>query len=371
MNILHATTFLNGGAGKILVDLALLQAEAGHQVWVIANKSEFDGHSHYQEQIERLKDAGVPFETYDSVFKRDSALNRKAAMDLRSRFSTLCCFDVVHAHASVPAKICNLAFCHQHPKPVSIQTMQGWGLNKTRTMEEDDVKTMNSLDGVVVLNESGKSLLVSKGVEESLLRIIPNGVSTEIPPVCDLSTEISQFLQSRKWDMRFLCVGEVGERKNQLFLMRAIKQLNESGVACCAVFMGPEQNEGYYDECVKESCVDEFCFWTGEVPNASSYMQHFDAVVLPSKSEGMPVSIIEAFRAKVLVFGSRISEIEELLSEQRGYLFDIESTQEFVERVTCFDSSSVPKITQNAYKLYRNQYTLSAVADAYFELYQN
>lgn len=371
MNILHATTFLNGGAGKILVDLALLQVEAGHQVWVIANKSEFDGHSHYQEQIERLKDAGVPFETYDSLFKRNPVLNRKAAMDIRSRFSALTRIDVVHSHASVPAKTCKLAFSNLHPKPVSIQTMHGWGLNKTRTMEEDDVKTMNSLDGVVVLNESGKCLLVSKGVKESVLRVIPNGVSTEIPPVCDLSTEISQFLQSRKWDRRFLCVGEVGERKNQLFLMRAINQLNESGVACCAVFIGPEQIEGYYDECVKESCADEFCFWTGEVPNASSYMQHFDAVVLPSKSEGMPVSIIEAFRAKVLVFGSRIPEIEELLSEQRGVLFDNELTHEFVERVTCLDPISAFEITQKAYNLCRNQYTLSAVADAYFELYQN
>lgn len=371
MNILHATTFLNGGAGKILVDLALLQAEAGHQVWVIANQSEFDGYSHYQEQIERLKDAGIPFETYDSVFKRDLVLNRKAAMDLMSRFSTLFRFDVVHAHASVPAKICKQAFSHQHSKPVFIQTMHGWGLNKTRTMEQDDIETMNSLDGVAVLNESGKSLLASKGVEESLLRIIPNGVSAEVPLTCNLSTELSQFLESRKWDMRFLCVGEVGDRKNQLFLMRAIKQLNESGVDCCAVFIGPEQNEGYYDECIKTSGAGGLCYWTGEVPNASSYMQHFDAVVLPSKSEGMPVSIIEAFRAKILVFGSRISEIEELLSEQRGYLFGIESTQEFVESVTCFDPSFISEITQNAYNLYRNQYTLSAVADAYFKLYQN
>jgi glycosyltransferase involved in cell wall biosynthesis len=371
MNILHATTFLNGGAGNVLVDLALLQAEAGHQVWVIANKSEFDGHSHYQEQINRLRDASVPFETFDSLFKRDLVLNCKAVLELRARFSRSAQFNIVHAHASVPAKICKQAFTDQHPKPFSIQTMHGWGLNKTRTMEEDDIDTMNSLNGVVVLNESGKNLLVSKGVEESLLHIIPNGISTEIPPVCDLSTEISQFLYNRRWNFRFLCVGEVGDRKNQLFLMRAIKQLNEYGVECSVVFMGPEQNEGYYDQCIIESCADEFCYWAGEVPNASSYMQHFDAIVLPSKSEGMPISIIEAFRAKVLVFGSRIPEIEELLGELRGYLFDIESTKEFVGRVTCFDRSFVPEITHNAYELYCNQFTLSTMAHAYFELYQN
>lgn len=371
MNILHATTFLNGGAGKILVDLALLQVEAGHQVWVIANKSEFDGHSHYQEQIERLKDAGVPFETFDSLFKRNPVLNRKAAMDIRSRFSVLTRIDVVHSHASVPAKTCKLAFSNLHPKPFSIQTMHGWGLNKTKAMEEEDVETMNFLDGVVVLNESGRNLLISKGVKKSLLHIIANGVSTEIPPISEERREISQFLKSRKWDMKFLCVGEVGERKNQLFLMRAIKKLNQRGVTCCTVFMGPEQNEGYYDNCIKANGVDEFCFWTGEIHSACSYMPYFDAVVLPSKSEGMPLSIIEAFRANVLVFGSRIPEIKELLSDQRGYLFDIESTEEFVELVTFFDWSSVRKIIQKAQTFYRNKYTLSTACDSYFKLYKS
>jgi glycosyltransferase involved in cell wall biosynthesis len=249
--------------------------------------------------------------------------------------------------------------------------MHGWGLNKTKAMEEQDVQTMNSLDGVVVLNESGRNLLISKGIKKSLLHIISNGVSTEIPPISEVSIEISQFLKSRKWDMKFICVGEVGERKNQLFLMRAIKKLNQRGVTCCAVFMGPEQKEGYYDNCIKANGVDELCFWTGEIDNACSYMQHFDAVVLPSKSEGMPLSIIEAFRANVLVFGSRIPEIKELLSDQRGYLFDIESTQEFVELVTFFDWSSVHKIIQKAHTFYRNKYTLSTMCDSYFKIYKS
>jgi L-malate glycosyltransferase len=370
MNILHVTTFLNGGAGKVLVDLAMSQADSGHQVCVIANKTEFEGYRHYKEHVERLSYSGIFFETCDSLFKRDPFLNKRASHELIEIFSDSKVFDVVHSHASLPAKICYEAFSESHTKPFYIQTMHGWGLNKTEQMEEDDVNTMNTLDSIVSLNQSGKKLLLSKGVKHSLLHVIPNGISCNLPRETKLSSDLTNFLGMRKWYMKFLCIGEVGERKNQIFLMRALNQLNQMGIVCSAVFIGPEQNVGYYAKCIKDNCVDGLCYWIGEVPNASSYMQHFDAVVLPSNSEGMPISIIEAFRAKVLVFGSRISEIEELLSEQRGYLFDIESTQEFVELVTSFDPSSVPDITQNAYKLYRNQYTLSVVADAYFELYQ-
>ena len=49
MKILHATTFLNGGAGRVLMDLAIQQKNKGHEVFVVANKSEYEGYFHYKE----------------------------------------------------------------------------------------------------------------------------------------------------------------------------------------------------------------------------------------------------------------------------------------------------------------------------------
>ena len=89
-----------------------------------------------------------------------------------------------------------------------------------------------------------------------------------------------------------------------------------------AVFMGPEQSKGYFENCVKKSSSKHWTYWTGETENASSYIEHFDAVILPSKSEGMPITILEAFRAKVPVIASRIPENEELLNARRGPLFN-------------------------------------------------
>ena len=370
MKILHATTFLNGGAGKVLVDLALLQMEAGHEIRIVANKTEFDQYTHYQEPLKRLQRAGIQLETFDSLFKRDTVLNGKAARDLRSHFSTFSPFDVVHAHASVPAKVCKKAFVQFHSRPLFIQTMHGWGLNKSQHMEAEDIKTMNTLDGVATLNESGKKLLISKGVSNSRLHIIPNGISTKLSANSDVSLNLSKFLTCQNWVLKFLCIGEIGVRKNQIFLMNAIRHLNEMGIRCCAVFMGPEQGEGYFQDCVKRSATAKMTFWTGEIKNASSHLHHFDAMVLPSKSEGMPISILEAFRAKKLVFGSRIPEIEELIGKRRGILFGLESTREFVKCVVNFDTNDAQKITENAYNFFCKQFTLKSMFKAYLKLYQ-
>ena len=370
MKILHATTFVNGGAGNVLVDLAMLQMEAGHEIRIVANKTEFDEYRHYQEPIQRLQRAGIQLETFDSLFKRDTALNRNAAMDLRAHFSTFSPFDVVHAHASVPAKVCKKAFIQSQGRPLFIQTMHGWGLNKNQRMEEDDVNTMNTLNGVATLNESGKKLLISKGVSNSRLHVIPNGISTKLSTSTLLSSSLSRFLASQDWVLKFLCIGEIGVRKNLIFLMNAIRHLNEIGIRCCAVFIGPEQCEGYFQECVNKSATAKMTFWTGEIKNASSHLQHFDAMVLPSKSEGMPLSILEAFRAKKLVFGSRISEIEELIGKRRGILFGIESTREFVKSVVNFDTNDAQKITENAYNFFHKQLSLDSMFKAYLKLYQ-
>ena len=63
--------------------------------------------------------------------------------------------------------------------------------------------------------------------------------------------------------------------------MNAIRSLNELGICCCAVFMGPEQSKGYFENCVKKSSSKHWTYWTGETENASSYIEHFDAVILP------------------------------------------------------------------------------------------
>lgn len=370
MKILHATTFLNGGAGRVLVDLALFQTRAGHEVYVIANKTEFEGHRHYKEHIERLKHAGIIFETCDSLFKRERVLNNRASRNLIDRFSGSKVFDVVHAHASVPAKVCYEAFTQSQPTPKYIQTMHGWGLNKTFQMERDDIKTMNTLDSVVALNESGKKLLLSKGVTGSHLHVIPNGINSRKPPISNLSGNLATFLNKRNWVLKFICIGEIGERKNQSFLMNAIRSLNELGICCCAVFMGPEQSKGYFENCVKKSSSKHWTYWTGETEDASSYIEHFDAVILPSKSEGMPITILEAFRAKVPVLGSRIPENEELLNPRRGLLFDLTSTDELVQHVVDFEGIAIQEIVKNAYKYFCSQYQLECMAESYLKLYQ-
>lgn len=47
MRILHMTTFLQGAAGRIILDLLLKQREAGHEVALVMNKKAERGYLSY------------------------------------------------------------------------------------------------------------------------------------------------------------------------------------------------------------------------------------------------------------------------------------------------------------------------------------
>ena len=84
MNILHLATFLQGGAGRAVVDLASAQRRRGHQVTVIASRTGVPGYGHYDDFIARLAHAGVAVWLVDSLFHRDMAQNLRA-VDLVTR----------------------------------------------------------------------------------------------------------------------------------------------------------------------------------------------------------------------------------------------------------------------------------------------
>ena len=367
MKILHATTFLNGGAGRVLMDLATLQKRKGHEVYVVANKTEYEGYFHYKEYLQVMKEHKIKVHLFDSLFIRDNRLNQNAIREISDYFNRYECFDVVHAHASIPAYVAKKAFI-QNKDMLVIQTMHGWGSNKTPLMEKQDVKIMNSLNCVVALTKSDKLHLVSKGVKQSKIKIIPNGIKKEKTKK-KLPKKIADFI-SQKWDLRILCIGEIGKRKNQKFLVETINKAYQLGYRFCLVLVGPEEMPGYYEENIEKLCDKEILLRTGEVKEASKLISHFDCLILPSKSEGMPITILEAFREKTVVMGSEIPGIKDILrNNENGFIFNLKKNKELLNKLINFDEDKKINILKSARRDFLEKYTLESVADMYQNLY--
>jgi len=315
MRILHVTTYLQGGAGRAIVDLAIQQQRAGHRVIVVMDSGGQAGYASYPEYIEVLADAGVELHAVRSTFTRDIPLNVDAAGEL-SRLIGNRPIDVVHAHAAIPAMIARLA-CGSRATPI-IVTMHGWGIAKTRDQARTDVTLLGLADVVVTPSASLRARLQDLGVRQNAL-VVPYGIRAKSPkPIDNGDAAMLSTIRSRGGRIA-MCIGTIGERKNQRLLVRAL-----SGDGCesvHAVFIGDGESSPLAAEAA-DLDLDDRVHVLGYRPDASRYLQHADVLVLPSRDEGLPLVVLEALREGIPVIASDIPEIVEAIGGGRfGFVF--------------------------------------------------
>jgi glycosyltransferase involved in cell wall biosynthesis len=316
MRVLHTTTFLQGGAGRNIADLALAQRRAGHDVRVAADAGGEAGYASYPEYLDALTAAGIPCTLLTSTFKRDVALNARAARELQD-VTRAWRPDVVHAHATTPALVARLAGVGVPGR--LLHTMHGWGIAKTAAHAAADIALLELADAVVVPSAAAAETLRGAGLTRGDLRVIPYGIAPGLPPRPPDPEDVRAIERSAAGRRVCLCIGTIGERKNQRLLIDALAAAPLRDVT--AVFIGDGDAAGLRAH-ARALGVETRAVVLGQRADASRYLSLAGALVLPSRNEGLPLAVLESLRAGVPVVAADIPEIAEALDGGRcGHLF--------------------------------------------------
>ena len=156
------------------------------------------------------------------------------------------------------------------------------------------------------------------GVDRVLTRPVTGAVETGPRPFCLLS------------------VGRLHQVKDYRFLIAGCGALRDRGMdfVCSIVGEGPER--GILEQQISEFGLRDRVRLTGQLPRTSlpDYYRQADLVVLTSRSEGIPVVLMEAMSHKRLVLAPAITGIPELVEHQRtGFLYEPGSLPDFVDAV--------------------------------------
>ena len=326
LDILHLTTFLQGGAGRAIVDLACAQHEAGHRVTVVTSLTARGEFGNYPDYLERLRAAGVTLQAWDSLFTRDLTLNMRVVDMLAEQYArsaggsgdaTTTGRFVIHAHAAIPAFI-GRRFAERvgHRIPV-VQTQHGWGINKTTEQAAFDIDILRQVDRVITTSRATAQLLVEFGAPQGSISVIPCGLAAEEPEAPPIDADLIAALRAD--GARIIgCIGSVTANKNQRLLLEALQWLEDPSIR--VLFIG----DGSVD-LIDEACelgVDRQVVACGYQPSAARWLPFFDLLVVPSRTEGQGVVVLEAFRARVPVVASHIPALTELIDDGRnGVIF--------------------------------------------------
>src|ERR1035437_244341 len=120
----------------------------------------------------------------------------------------------------------------------------------------------------------------------------------------------------------------------------------------------------------KKLKITDRCLFCGFRINAVNYLKHFDFYIMPSRSEGFGLALIEAVQQKIPVICSDIEVFEELLTNEEVTFFKPGDLTSLSEALKMADRTGIKK-TDLAYTRYLNNYTDKLMAKRYFELYQS
>src|SRR5262249_47824444 len=146
-------------------------------------------------------------------------------------------FDILHAHAAVPARLA-LALTGAGG-PALLQTMHGWGVNKTSAQERSDIAVLKRVPRVIVPGAPARQLLIGLGIRSERVGIVRYGVGPLNDPLAgieSLDPDLARIRGARRAGRRVVCcVGTVGERKNQRLLLDALARMPEADRPLCVL----------------------------------------------------------------------------------------------------------------------------------------
>lgn len=369
MRILHLTTFLQGGAGLAITSLAASQACEGHDVTVVTSRTEVPGYGNYPAYLETLIDSRVRLRQVDSLFDRRPEAHAPVERCI-DELGGAGAFDVLHAHAAVPGALARDAVSRAGRRVPVLQTMHGWGTAKDASQTAHDVQVMNTVDRLVVPARTSAALLQSLGVEPRHIAVVPYGVAPA-PPAGETDAHIQRMHQwRRRGALVACCIGTVCERKNQMLLVEALA-LVPPELQVQAVFVGDGPADVLHD-LARELGVDDRVHVLGYQPDARRYLGESHLLVLPSRSEGQPLAVLEAFCDGVPVLASRIPELAELVDEGRtGWLFEPDDAGALAAALSRAAESpdQLRALADAAQASYRDRFTVERMVANYMHEY--
>jgi glycosyltransferase involved in cell wall biosynthesis len=168
-------------------------------------------------------------------------------------------------------------------------------------------------------------------------------------------------------------IGRLHESKCQALILRAFAAIRPSAPRAHLLIVGDGPCMGELRSLASALGIKDRAHFPGFEPRPLKYLRTMDVFALASRTEGMPLSVLEAWHAGVPVVASRVGGVPELIDDRRcGMSFDAGDLQGLVRGITVLlsDRRLARQMADAAQNLVRAKFTSAAMAGAYHRHYR-
>jgi glycosyltransferase involved in cell wall biosynthesis len=177
-----------------------------------------------------------------------------------------------------------------------------------------------------------------------------------------------------KTSFTLLYVGRLAPVKNHTLLLNAFR-VAHSSLPCLRLWLvGDGDERERLEELASEfGIAEEVTFW-GQQLEVAPFFSAADAFIMSSKSEGLPLSLLEAFSLGLPAIVTDVGGMAEVVRLARaGFTVSPSDPAEMAAAILRLAGSTNERkeCSENAQATFQSRFTLPIMADAYMELYRN
>lgn len=354
------------GGMEIVIDrLARQFRDMGHEPVVIAQKPR-----HNAQTIELPYEAIYYPRPHSAVWLLGSVKRLLLNEHRRRRF------DIIHAHMAYPTGYIAAKLKNRLNIPVVITSHKGDIVPESRYRRRFITRrrmcwAMKKADAVTGVSEKLKDIIDELTLGKAKSLTIPNGVDVpdETPGVMP---ETCKTIAGRPF---MLTLGRLHRYKGLDVLLNAMAVLRQqdANIPCLVIAGGGRELDNLRKQAV-ELNIESRVIFAGAVfgPQKHWLLRNCAFFLQPSRTEGMPLTVMEAFAYGKPVIGTKISGIDELVTPGRtGYLVEPDDSQSLAKAM--LEASTNPAVGEMgaAARRFASTRTWPVIAAQYIELFNS
>lgn len=223
--------------------------------------------------------------------------------------------DIAHTHGYRSDVIGGLAAAASRiPRVTTVHGFTGGDI-KNRVNEWVQIRAYHGFSAVVAVSQSIVQRLKKAGIRDKLIHNIPNAIDARRQLIPRSHARATLGASSDEFVIGW--VGRMSQEKGLDVLVEALKHTKQPFKT---IFVGDGPDRRMLQDTIARLGLEPCVRWAGVVPDAASLFAAFDVFVLSSRTEGVPIVLLEAMRANVPIVATRVGGVPDMLDDTEALL---------------------------------------------------
>ena len=353
--VLCTPTLLGGGAERFVVDLAIeLNKDKNYEIIVAETRISVES---FLKQ--RLIDSGVRIvelsaNSYIEMTKKQLIFLKKEKPDV--------------IHANIGSMFHIMLACWILKIPKRIYTVHNeakllYGKNKLKKFIYKKAFSFFKFIPVAICPTVKDTIVKDMGINEKSIQVVNNGI--------DIERFQPNFFKKSEDELKIISVGSFYWIKNQKMMIEAVYNLKNSGKNVSLTLLGDGEDRLSIEKLILDLKAEKYIFVPGIKKDVEKYLKDSDIYISASKTEGLPLSILEGMACGLPVVTTMAGGVKDIVSHKKnGFLVPIDDEEEFEKFISeLLENKQEREVFGRESRKIAEQWSLQNCVEGYKKIY--